>query len=241
MKSLLKTALSVATIAALTACGGGGGNTSTGGTYFTHSELAQEFVRRLNIDVPGYDVSLVKTNTLQFDYIVVYDKSYKTYDAYYLGMYNPGENMAKYLNNYEYSFYYDLISMGDGTYKDFLTGKLFDILESGSMNVEKAAQIVTLSMIDRTADKLRGMGLYEEAAQDFARGLVYAAQSEKAGKPMDKGAMDRLTAKYSGGITYSQVINAAKVGNSKVQADFAAQLKANTGMSDEGMAALLNK
>lgn len=241
LNMLLKGALSIAAAAAFSACGGGGGNSSTGGVYFTHEQLAQEFVRRLNIDVPGYNVSLVKTNTLQYDYIVVYDQDFRTYDAYYIGFYNPGENLSNYLNYNESNFYYDLMNMNDGTYKDFLTGRLFDNDDFQSMNVEKAAKLVDLTLINRTETKLREMGLYEEAAQDFARGLVYAAHAQKAGQPLDKGAMDRLTAKYAGGITYSQLLKATAAGNTDVQARFAADLKSNTGMTDEGLKSLFSK
>jgi hypothetical protein len=49
--------------------GGGGGNTSTGGVYFTHEELAKEFVRRMSMDL-NWSVQLVKTNTAQYNYLV---------------------------------------------------------------------------------------------------------------------------------------------------------------------------
>ncbi len=125
MKGIFK-AVSVAVAAmSLVACGGGGGgNVSTGGVFFTHEQLAEEFVRRVNVDVAGYDLQLVKTNTLQYDYIVVYDYTYGTYDAYWLGNYNPGENMYSYLTNYDAYFYYDLIPQGGNVYKDYYSGIL---------------------------------------------------------------------------------------------------------------------
>ena len=99
--------LALASSLMLTSCGGGGGTTSTGGVNYTHSQLADEFVFRLFTDL-GIDVTLVKTNTLQYDYIVVYDHDLLTYDAYYIGNYNVGENLSNYLYNDDSSFYYDL-------------------------------------------------------------------------------------------------------------------------------------
>lgn len=234
MKTLLKTALAIATIATMTACGGGGGgNYSTGGSYFTHSELATEFVRRLNIDVKGYDVSLVKTDTLQYDYIVVYDKSYKTYDAYYLGSYNPGENLASYLNQYEYKFYYDLISMGNGTYKDYVSGKLFEIEDASSMDTEKVAAIQELVAVDKAAKTLREQyGMSEEASLDTAR---FAVQMSKAqGGAVDVKAMDRFAAKLTGS-SITQFQNDMKAGNDVSFTKRVELAKSKTGLSDEGI------
>lgn len=234
MKKIIQTALAIATIATMTACGGGGGgNSSTGGTYFTHEQLASEFVRRLNIDVSGYDVSLVKTNTLQYDYIVVYDKSYKTYDAYYIGNYNPGENMASYLNNYEYKFYYDLIPQNNNTYKDFLTGKLFEIEDSSSLNVEKVAAFKQLAAINNTARALREeYGMSEESSLDSARFAVQLASSKKAG--IDTKAMDRFAQKLTGS-TVTQFQNDVKAGNTASLNNRVELAKEKTGMSDEGI------
>lgn len=234
MKNMINSALALATIAALTACGGGGGgNYATNGTtYFSHEQLAQEFVRRLNIDVPGYNVVLTKTNTLQYDYIVVYDKSYKTYDAYYLGMYNPGENMAKYLNAYEYKFYYDLIAMNDGTYKDYVTGKLFEIASENSLDVEKTAAIIELAGISRAANTLREeYGMSEEASQDIARVATYEAKIIAAGGSVDTKAMDRVAAKYGNGVSYSKFLK----GDASTQAKFLSGLADNTSKPEAAM------
>ena len=147
MFQVLKGAAIAAVAMALVACGGGGsGNYSTGGTYFTHDQLAQEFIRRVNVDVAGYNLTLVKVNTLQTDYIVVYDNLYGTYDAYWLGNYNPGESLASYLYTWDQYFYYDLISQGGNLFKDPVSGYLF-------------TKTVALSK-----DSSKNMGLYQEAA-----------------------------------------------------------------------------
>ncbi|MEZ4872842.1 MAG: hypothetical protein R2827_11530 [Bdellovibrionales bacterium] len=121
MKKLIASlAIAVAGLT-MSACGGGGGGSggnSTGGVYLTHSELAADFVYRLNVDM-GYDVSLVKTWTQQNDYIVVYDYDLGTYDAYDIRYYNAGEDMYTYLSLYDDNFYYDLDKVGSNTYEHF--------------------------------------------------------------------------------------------------------------------------
>lgn len=237
MKKMIQSLMAIATIAALTACGGGGGgNSSTGGVYFTHEELAQEFVRRLNIDVSGYDVNLVKTDTLQYDYIVVYDKSYGTYDAYYIGTYNPGENMASFLNYNEYRFYYDLIPQNNNTYKDFLTGKLFELEDSSSLNTEKVAAFKELAAVNNAAKSLREQyGMSEESALDTARFAVQVSKAQKAG--VDKKSMDRFAQKLTGS-TVSQFQADIKAGNTASLNHRVELAKDKTGMSDEGIQAL---
>lgn len=171
MKGIIK-AVSVAVAAmSLVACGGGGGgNSSTGGVYFTHEQLADEFIRRVNVDVAGYDLELVKANTLQYDYIVVYDYAYGTYDAYWLGNYNPGENLYSYLTNYEPYFYYDLIPQGGNTYKDYYTGILFTKTEASSKDLgmmQSLGQEVAIKK--KAADLVEVHGFSKEVALDVAR------------------------------------------------------------------------
>ena len=72
-----------------------------------HEKLADNFVNALNVDA-NYDVTLVKTNTLQKDYIVVYDNDLKTYDAYDLAGYVAGDDVVAFLDANEQNFYYNL-------------------------------------------------------------------------------------------------------------------------------------
>lgn len=257
MNSSIKTALAVATLAALTACGGGGGGGttynppttggSTGGTtptpapgpLYSHAELASEFSKRLNTELKGYDVSLVKTNTLQVDYIVVYDKSYKTYDAYYVGAYTPGENLATYLNQYEYKFYYDLVAKGNNTYQDFLTGKLFEIQDSSSMDLEQVAALQEMAAVSKTAKALREQyGMSEEASLDTAKFAVMMNNSQ-AGS-IDVKAMDRFSSKLTGS-SITQFQNDIKAGNSISLSKRIELAKEKTGMSDEGIQKLFGQ
>ena len=150
--------LALATLMVLASCGGGGGGSNTSGTvYYTHSELAEIFVERLYTDL-GYDIELVKTNTLQYDYIVVYDYDLGQYDAYYIGQYNVGENLGWYLDDYEGDFYYDLIDNFDGTYDGY--DSYLDMWvnfekgqKPGSKNFAKLAAFNEMKAMEKAANK----------------------------------------------------------------------------------------
>lgn len=89
--------------------------------HFTHEELAAEFVDKMSNDL-GINLELLKINTLEFDYIVVEDLDLydpvlgEYYTAYYIGDYDPGEDLSKYILDYDNDFHYPLTDNGDGTY-----------------------------------------------------------------------------------------------------------------------------
>jgi len=163
--------LTLTTSIILTSCGGNSGSTSTGGVYYSHPELAQEFVHRLYTDL-GIDVSLVKTYTLQDDYVVVYDHDLYTYDAYYIGNYNVGENLATYLNIYDSSFYYDLFEV-PGTvnvYEDWYTGYQFDETSKYSKDLQTIGGLITDIQNKKIAQKFEAeYGFTAERALNVAK------------------------------------------------------------------------
>ncbi|MBT4761975.1 MAG: hypothetical protein HOO06_09785 [Bdellovibrionaceae bacterium] len=165
----------------LVACGGGGGGTSTGGVYFTHAELADEFVYRLNIDL-GYDVELVKTNTKQYDYIVVYDYDLDTYDAYDLTFYNPGEDLSYYLADNDPFFYYDLdYDLSSNVYTDFYSGYQFSRVAMTSQDSRKANALVEQLKIDKAKEVLSiEFGLTQDRAQEVASLAVQLNSMDKS-------------------------------------------------------------
>ena len=116
---------------------GGSGNYSVGDVYYTREELAYDFVDSVNRYMTGYDLELMKINTLQDDYlndyIVVYDWVEDTYDAYDITEYMPGENISDYLFDFENFFYYDLDYLGNNVYEDWYTGTRFN-RDSVSLN-----------------------------------------------------------------------------------------------------------
>ncbi|MEK6706135.1 MAG: hypothetical protein AABZ06_10125 [Bdellovibrionota bacterium] len=168
--------------------GGGGGNSSTGGVVFTHDQLAREFVRRVNIDLVNYDLELVKINTLQYDYIVVYDHYYGTYDAYYIGDYEPGEYLGSYISRNQYRFYYDLvweIDMGN-YYYDTLTGTRFERATATSKNLTAMKALKEELVVNSAAERLQAQyGLSAGKAVDTAR-FAYRLQKAPAGTYNEK-------------------------------------------------------
>ncbi len=105
MKKIL---LGLVASALLVACNGGNGNGAPG---YTHNQLAVKFVQELNLDAE-FNVSLVKKDTEQSNYIVIYDPLYDSYDAINIANYDPiYDNAVDYYNDYSYASYYDLIKI----------------------------------------------------------------------------------------------------------------------------------
>ncbi len=235
--NLMRTALAAVMTLSLAACGGGGGNSSTGGVYFTHEQLAKEFVRRVNVDVYGYDMTLVKTNTLQYDYIVVYDYATQSYDAYWLGNYNPGENMKNYLSYYDYKFYYDLDPQGNGNYRDYHTGLLFEATKATGKNLDKMKALGEQLAINKAAESLRAeYGMSEEKAQDTAR----FAYKVKTATPGTYSAKDYdAFAKQLTGSTVTEFQNDIKSGNIVSLNDRLKAAGEVSGMGSEGVNKLI--
>lgn len=187
MKKLL---VALASTALMTACGGGGGggtvivSTPTGPTVvsLTHEQVANEFVRRINNELGDlYMLDLVKANTLQYDYIVVYDYDYDAFDAYYIGDWAPGIDLLDYLWANEGSFYYDLIPVGGNTYQDPLSGILFEKQAATGKNLGKLKAAKEAITVKKQSEKLVAKyGLSEEKAVDAAR-FAYKLKSSAAG------------------------------------------------------------
>lgn len=232
----LKALLALAIVTSLVACGGGGGSTSTGGVYFTHAQLAQEFVRRVNIDL-GWDVELVKTNTLKYDYIVVYDWDYGTYDAYYIGTYNPGENLGSYVNWNKNKFYYDLIPESGNTYYDWYTGTRFEKAGASSKNLTVVKAFKQDLAIVKAAEKVRAKyGLSEEKSLDVAR-FAYNIQAKPAGTYKNSD-FDKF-AKELTGSTITDFQNDFKSGNLISLTERIQKAAETTGMGPENMSTLI--
>ncbi len=231
----------LASALSLIACGGGsgGGNKSTGGVYFTHEQLADEFVRRVNIDVSGYDLTLVKTNTQQFDYIVVYDNWADTYDAYWLGNYNPGENLSNYLYNYDYKFYYDLVPKSGNLYQDFYTGIYFANGTPVSKDLGFLQSVKEDAVVATKAKDLKAKyGMNDETAFDTAR-FAYKIKTAKPGtytlKDYDGMAM-QLT-----GSTITDLMKDVKESKWADLRDRVSQMAEKTGMGAAGMRKLIRE
>ena len=211
MKKLLSIAVSLAMLAGLVACGGGGGgSTSTGGTYYTHAQLAAEFVRRVNSDVAGYDLELVKTNTLQYNYIVVYDYVTDSYDAYDIGSYNVGENLYNYLSKYDYYFYFGLTYIGNNIYEDPYTGTRFN-REELSKNSELILAMSENNKKMRIVQTVQAeYGLSQSKAESVAS--AYLALENLPQGQRSVQIVDEI-AKQTIGSTYSEIIADVQANN----------------------------
>ncbi|MBC85769.1 MAG: hypothetical protein CL677_01210 [Bdellovibrionaceae bacterium] len=206
MKKLLSTLALTVTALTMAACGGGGGGgVSTGGTYFSHSEIAKDFVYRLNVDL-GYDVELVKTNTRQDDYIVVYDYDYGTYDAYDVRYYNPGEDIYYYLADYADNFFYDLTPLGGNLYEDYWTGIQFSQTAMNNHDRMKAAALIEALEVEKATEVLTSeFGLSQDRSAEIAKVAVSLAKADK--DAMTNADYDEF-AKEILGQTYSEFTSA---------------------------------
>jgi len=193
-----KITLAVLSAAAVTACGGGGGGGggSTGGgctsgcgggtpttpttPYYTHAQLAEKFIDYAWTDA-SIDATIVKTNTLQSNYIVVYDYDLKTYDAYWLGGYNPGQDVYDYITYNNDRMYYDLDYNGGNVYEDYWTGVQFEETTATSKDLAKVAAIKEGVRLKKSADALKAeFGFSEKRSVEIARMAQKLASAPKA-------------------------------------------------------------
>jgi hypothetical protein len=245
MKKLI---IALASTAMLTACGGGGG----GGTVvvgtpsgpavveLTHEQVANEFIRRVNSELGDlYMLDLVKANTLQYDYIVVYDHDYSAYDAYYIGDWAPGMDLLDYLWGFEDMFYYDLIPVGGNTYQDPITGILFEKQAATGKNLGKLKAAKEAISVKKQSEKLVAKyGLSTEKATEAAR-FAYKLKTSAAGtyKVSDYDAF----AKEFVGSSISEFQADWKDGNAVSLAGRIQKASDMTGMGMEGMNKLIGE
>ncbi len=240
MKKLGMYVFLMTALLSLVSCGGGsgGGSTSTGGNYYTHEQLAQEFVRRVNSDVYGYDLQLVKSETLKYDYIVVYDRYYRTYDAYYIGSFNVGENVANYMNKYNSYFYYDLVSESGNYYRDPYTGTRFEKQEVSSKNLAKMQALKEQLSVNSLADKLKVQyGLSGEKSLDVAS---FAYKIENSPKGTFKASDYDSFVKELTGSTITEFKNDILSGNGQSLQNRIESASQVTGMGPEGVNKLIS-
>jgi len=176
MKNLFITAVVLLT---LTACTGGNG----GGTPSqTHNQLANTFVDELYLD--GYNVTLMKSDTNQRDYIVVYDSDYGTYDAIDISQYDPNYDYAdNYYSDHSYNHYYGLDYIGGNTYEDYYSGITFEKTTATKKDLAKISALVEEIELGKTAEYLSSdkFGLSLERAKSVARLALNWKKASKKG------------------------------------------------------------
>ncbi len=213
--NLLKTLIVTGAAVAIVGCKGGGGSSSVShpttpvppNTYYSHSELASEFVTSLNLDA-GYDVDLMKVNTEKWNYIVVYDYDLDTYDAYDLTFYNPGEDIYNFLDWHDNDFFYDLDYIGANYYQDYYSGVIFEQTQTSSKDLEKMAALKEAIVVKKKAEVLAAeYGLSE------SRSLEVAKLANQWGKMDKRGMTDKdhdLFAKEILGVSITDAKEAMK-------------------------------
>lgn len=226
----------------LTACGGGGngsGSVSTGGTYFTHDQLAAEFVRRVNTDVAGYSLTLVKSDTLQYNWVVVHDNVYGTDDAYYIGAYSVGMDLSNYLAANSYQFYYNLIwDPSTNIYTDPVTFTQFSIAQESTANLETVQAASQDAVLAHVAKSLRDTyGMSAEKSVDVAN-VAYQLRTAPKGS-ITNADVDSLSTSLFGS-SVSEIQEAMKSGNKAALDEKMKQAASVTGMGIENTQRLLN-
>lgn len=225
-------AAGVFSLIALLGCGGGNGG---GGGGVTHNELAQQFANRLNAS-GNVSVSLVKTSTLQYDYIVIYNQYTREYVAINIGNYSPSQDAYEFYNANRGQFYYDLDFIPahseydsvyrsscqcyvleetriPNRYRDPITGVTFEKAEASPRDVVRMAALKEAAEIDTAATMLRSdFGLSLERSQEVA--TLSQAWKKAGGKDLTAAEHDAFAKEILGfTITEAQ----AKVRNGSAE------------------------
>lgn len=180
----------IAIFVCLAACRSGGNGGGAAG--HTHNQLAERFVRELNLD-PDFNVTLVKRSTLQRDYIVIYDPYTNTYDAIDIRSYDPRyDNAALYYFDSAYRHFYGLYQIpahyeryweidewGNSyieqvyiptRYHDPYSSVVFEKTEGRPKDLAKVVAIAQVAEIEKTAKYLSShLGLSLNRAKEVAR------------------------------------------------------------------------
>jgi len=235
MKKIMLSFMALGLSTVLTGCYSGGGSTGYDGYYYTHEDLANEFVNRINYDYGSIQLELVKVNTEQYDYIVVYDTYYGTYDAYWLGGYNVGEDVYSYMQYNDYLFYYDLIPEWGNVYRDPYSGIRFEMtkVEPTSKDLAKMKAVKEAVLVNKAANQLKAQyGLSAEKSLQAAR-FAYKLQTAPAGtyKTAD---YDKFTKELTGS-SISEFQKDVRDNNVISLAERVQRASEETGMGAEGV------
>lgn len=91
----------------LVGCGGDNKGNGAGGQGYTHNQLAEIFVDKLNA-TGEVSVQLVKKSTEKYNYIVVLDRATDEFNAYRIDGYTPDQDPLEFLASREAYAFYDL-------------------------------------------------------------------------------------------------------------------------------------
>lgn len=260
MKKLFLTGLMTLSFIACNSGGNGGGAPG-----YSHNDLAQKFVNQLNLD-PDFNVTLVKSSTLQKDYIVIYDPYTGTYDSINIDLYDPHyDNAADYYYDNSDVAYFDLDQIPahyetvveydaytdsyvyeqvwiPTRYQDYYTGITFEKVSATPKDLAKMAALKEVAELDKKAKFLSSnFGLSLERGKEVAR---LAAHWKKASlKGMTDAEQDNFSTELLGfSITQGKsAVSASMQGDSGKLSDLVEQAASKNGITPEHASKLMTK
>lgn len=243
-------------------CNGGNGGGSPG---YTHNQLANKFVSELNLD-PDFEVTLVKSSTLQKDYIVIYDPYTNTYDSINIDLYDPRFDNASnyYYDNAGVSFFdLDIIPSHLETeleydpyldeyivvetwvptrYRDYYSGITFEKVAATPKDLAKVAALKEVAALDKKAKFLSSnFGLSLDRGKEVAK---LTAHWKKASlKGMTDKEQDNFSTELLGfSITQGKTAAAASLaGDTSKLTDLVEQAATANGITPEHASKLMSK
>lgn len=260
MKNLLLMGLMTLSFVACNSGGNGGGSPG-----YSHNELAEKFVKELNLD-PDFQVSLVKKSTLQEDYIVIYDPLTDTYDSVNIDLYDPNyDNAAEYYyDNADVGFFdLDFIPGGYQTeldydpildeyvlvetyvpdrYQDYATGIMFEKVSATPKDLAKVAALKEVAVLEKKAQFLSSnFGLSLERGKEVARLTAHWKKASLKGmtdKEQDNFSTELLGFSISQGKT---AVEASISGDSTALSTLVDQAANANGITPEHASKLMTK
>jgi hypothetical protein len=187
----------------ITACGGSGGN-GDGAPGYTHNQLAELFVQKLNAS-GDFEVQLAKSSTQRDGYIVVLDRSTNEYNAYNINGYSPEQDAVifigstnqysdlDYIPGYYQQYYSSRYDYGcecyvssnysvyvSATYRDRATGIVFEKTSGTPKDRMKLAALKEAFTVQNMASTLSAnYGLSAERSQEVAKTTFLWQQQPK--------------------------------------------------------------
>jgi hypothetical protein len=208
MKKLLLTGLmTIAMIGCNSGGSGSGSGGGTGGYYgYSHEELASLFVGNLNLD-PEFSVTMVKTNTLEYDYIVIYDPYTDSYDAIDIGAYDPSyDNAADYYFDNSGNSFFNL-NIIDGHYDsdlvyefvgyDYYGYEMYDYVQYDTWIPTRYADPYSTYIFEKTASTPKDLAKVAALKEVAVLAKTAKHLSSSFGLSLDRGKeIARLTAHW---------------------------------------------
>lgn len=174
------------------ACDDSNTGNGDGGEGFTHNQLAERFVRELNLD-EEFDVTLAKSSTDKWNFIVIYDPYTDSYDAINLQNFDPSvDNASDFYFGTTGQLFIDLdilpSHMGRNgvwistKYRDRHSGLVFEKTQETAKDLSKMKAIKEVVELNKSAEFLSSsFGLSLSRGKEIARLTAHWKKSSKKG------------------------------------------------------------